>query len=216
MLARAAAALLLAMAVKAQEGTCPPTGLKPVAPFDLAAYVSEPWYVQKQAPNSYQPVDSLYCVRAKYGIVDPAASPVRVNVNNYSKRGSVSGTVRGGDLAAVVRGENEGRLAVGPSFLPDFLKGPYWVVHFDNDAGEAIITGGAPTVVDETTGLCRGAAGSIFNPNGNGEGLWLFTREKTPSSEAVEALTQKAKDLGLDPSVLVRVEQEGCVYPEDA
>jgi len=108
-----------------------------------------------------------------------------------------------------VRGNNKGELAVGPRFLPDFLKGPYWIVHYDSDAGEAIITGGAPTQTGEN-GLCKGARGSFFNPNGNGEGLWVFTREAVPSEDRVSALTGKARELGLDTSVLVRVPQDGC------
>lgn len=194
---------------------CPPPLVKPVEPFDLASYLGE-WYVQAQAPNSYQPVNTLYCVKATYSLEDGATTPQRIRVNNQARTGSVTGPSRGGlpgnndaFLQAIVRGNNKGELAVGPRFLPDFLKGPYWIVHYDSDAGEAIITGGAPTQTGEN-GLCKGARGSFFNPNGNGEGLWVFTREAMPSEDRVSALTGKVRELGLDPSVLVRVPQDGC------
>ena len=35
-------------------------------PFNLTAYAVHPWYVQQQQIISYQPLDTLYCVRASY------------------------------------------------------------------------------------------------------------------------------------------------------
>jgi len=78
-----------------------------------------------QAPNSYQPRNALYCVRAEYKRPD-ATSP-RVQVFNQARTGSVNGPLMAAMLSAVVRDESHGQLAVGPGFLPTFLYGPYWV-----------------------------------------------------------------------------------------
>merc|ERR1712087_233785 len=109
---------------------CPPPLVKPVEPFDLASYLGE-WYVQAQAPNSYQPVNTLYCVKATYSLEDGATTPQRIRVNNQARTGSVTGPSRGGlpgnndaFLQAIVRGNNKGELAVGPRFLPNWRKWP--------------------------------------------------------------------------------------------
>ncbi len=69
--------------------------------------------------TSYQPRESLFCVRAEYR---PSPNdPTRLLVFNQGKRGSVSGTSQAGAgflLNAVVKDESRGKLAVGPPFLP--------------------------------------------------------------------------------------------------
>jgi hypothetical protein len=57
----------------ASENTEPCPVITTVSDFSLAAYVeSHPWYVQEQQPNGYQPVESLFCVRASYAFEDDA------------------------------------------------------------------------------------------------------------------------------------------------
>merc|ERR1712216_265000 len=73
----------------------PPPLVKPVEPFDLASYLGE-WYVQAQAPNSYQPMGTLYCVKATYSLEDGATTPQRISVNNQARTGYVTGPTRGG------------------------------------------------------------------------------------------------------------------------
>jgi len=197
---------------------CPPEGYDSVLPFSLDAYVTDnatAWYVQQQQPISYQPLDSLYCVRARYTKLDNG----RIGVDNFARVGSVTGRAQnpgGFQLNAVVRDPAvESKLAVGPPFLPPTLYGPYWVVAagpYSPDDEEwtgtyewAIITGGPPNAESEN-GACIGT-GRFQN-----EGFWLFTREQVASEELVQELRTIAEGLGLDTSVLVPVEQEGCSY----
>jgi lipocalin len=71
------------------------------------------------------------------------------------------------------------------------------------------VTGGPPTA--PAAGGC-----AVFAPgsaNVNASGIWLFSR--TPVDPAGEAfLRERAAELGLDLSQLVKVEQEGCAYPQ--
>ena len=48
----------------------------------------------------------------------------------------------------------------------------------------------------------------------NGSGLWIFTREPTPSREVVEEARAAARDLGIDLSEMRAVTHEGCEYPD--
>lgn len=137
----------------------------------------------------------------------------RILVFNQGKRGSVTGALQGTDmlLNAVVRDESNGKLAVGPSFLPESLYGPYWVVATDaRPYTWAIISGGPPTLKG-ANGTCKTASRS-FDLNGNGEGFWLFFRTPTPDAAAVMTVRDVAAQLGYDLSVLLPVRQEGCTY----
>ena len=84
-----------------RTSTCPPIGFDSVADFDILAYASAPWYVQKQVrgkgaflptladtfsprtttlakvPVGYQPKEDLYCVRAIYKAIQPGNASVR-------------------------------------------------------------------------------------------------------------------------------------------
>ncbi|KAF5840325.1 hypothetical protein DUNSADRAFT_17169 [Dunaliella salina] len=126
------------------------------------------------------------------------------------------------------------KLVVGPAvLLPAFesspnLFGSYWVVAAGSSDGScsyledleecravaayewAIITGGPPSVATETgcrTGTPGASEEQFFG------GLWLFSREPQ-SPENKEIMMAKAEELGLDTSVLLEVEHEGCSYPE--
>ena len=138
----------------------------------------------------------------------------RILVFNQGKRGSVTGALQGTNmlLNAVVRDESNGKLAVGPSFLPDSLYGPDWVVATDSRPYTwAIISGGPPTLKG-ANGTCKTASRSFDLMNGNGEGLWLFFRTPTPDSAAVTAVRDIAAQMGYDLLVLLPVRQEGCTY----
>lgn len=62
--------------------------------------------------------------------------------------------------------------------------------------------------------LCHAlvAAGPTTPPAGNGEGLWLFTREQVVSAGTVAQLRSVAEGKGFDLSVLRPVPQAGCVF----
>ena len=199
--------------------SCPPEGYDSVSPFDLDKYVGDPWYVLQQLPISYQPLEELYCVRAQYaktearGIFKSRRGDAQVSVLNSASRGSVEGEPFTAELLAIVPDINDpSKLAVGPTFLPSILYGPYWVVAAgpsDTDRYEyAIVTGGPPTV--------EAADGCTTGTGINNSGFWLFSRTALPPNreELVEELRGIAEGLGLDTSVLVDVPQEGCTYPQ--
>jgi len=185
-------------------GTCPPEGYDSVPDFDLDAYIDGPWFVQQQIPVSYQPADSLFCVRAEYSRLDND----RILVQNSDATTTASEFFA---LNAVIPDQSDpSKLAVGPSFLPTGLYGPYWVVaagpfspsdpEWEGKYEWAIITGGAPDAQGEN-GTC------IFDGFVNGNGFWLFTREQEAAPEVVAELRSIAAGLGLDVSQLLVVDQ---------
>lgn len=201
-------------------------------PFDLKSYTAHPWYVQQQQVINYQPLDSLFCVRASYTLAEGGGS---VSVLNTANVGSVTGPAQNADmmrLRALVE-DTSGRtppskLLVGPSFLPRFVYGPYWVVavspseprgenwvRWDEDEPRegydwAVVSGGQPTIpsgLDD--GKCKNGGGT------NGSGLWLLTRDKVASEAVIAKMRAVVDRNGFDASVLNPVEQEGCTYPEE-
>ena len=160
----------------------------------------------------YQPVDTLFCVRAQYIPVDSSKPLNGVTVRNYANRGAVNGPVVGtsgagsgfpGRLVASVPNKNDpSKLSVGiaaPISNRPLFGGPYWVVAIAEDYSWAIVTGGAPRTATPE-GLCF--------PK---EGLWFFARSPVDVG-ATAQMQQRAEQLGLDTSVMVPVEQEGCSY----
>eukprot|EP01026_Neomeris_dumetosa_P010183 TRINITY_DN1375_c0_g1_i5.p1 TRINITY_DN1375_c0_g1~~TRINITY_DN1375_c0_g1_i5.p1 ORF type:complete len:246 (-),score=36.43 TRINITY_DN1375_c0_g1_i5:183-920(-) len=213
---------------------CPPPGFDAQKPFtidDLAEYISAPWYIQQQMPVSYQSVEDLYCVTAKYVPLDEKDLSQGVKVINYANEGKVNGPASGtsgaaGDnfplIAIVPKAEQASKLRVGISylrFINQITFGDYWIVATGSSANNtqyefdwAIISGGAPTRKTEE-GCATGYEWDFFRRfQTNGVGLWLFTREKVAPKETVDAMRAKAEELGFDTSVLVKVEQEGCLY----
>ena len=216
--------------------TCPPEGFDALNPFDFDEYISAAWYVAKQIPVAYQPVDSLYCVRAEYIPDDSFCflcnDKPRVVINNSASRGSTTGEQIGGDpsttFRGIVRNPDKDPAKVSVGFLPDLLvfDATYWVVAAGTYAelvpdtsrftlGEhydwAIVLGGAPKK-EGANGKCLPDPGLL-----NFNGFWLFVRTPDVSSEVVEAIEAYASDvLGLDTSVLMDVEQQGCTYPTSA
>ena len=207
----------------ARAARCPP--VPTASPFDLAAYVeSHPWYVQEQQPNAYQPLSSLFCVRAAYAWED--AAKTRVAVLNTANEGGVDGPMtneKKTKLRAVVPDETvPSKLAVGPFFAPIDSYGPYWVLAVkpsDAPRGEddpegprgydwAVVSGGQPNVPGGKK-TCRTRLTGV-----NGSGLWIFTRDPMPPSEVVEEAREAATDLGIDLSEMRAVTHEGCEYPE--
>ncbi|KAI8463193.1 MAG: hypothetical protein J3K34DRAFT_154459 [Monoraphidium minutum] len=195
--------------------TCPPPGFDSAAGFDLAAYVSAPWYPLQQMPIIYQPANQLYCVRAVYTPKDPANLAAGIKVLNTANEGSVTGPPISSDsnpaasLQAVPAGgagpTAASKLLVGPAFLPASLYGPYWVVAFAPDYSWAIVSGGAPT--QTLPGGCATLANSV-----NNSGFWLFSR-KPEDAAALAEMRSVAAGLGYDLSVLQDVAHAGCTYP---
>jgi lipocalin len=218
---------------------CPPPGYDAVKGLNLTEYVRAPWYIYSQMPNSYQPISSLYCVRAQYTLLDAQT----VEVRNYANAGAVNGPSSGTSGAAnatfslrarIPDPAQPAKLLVGPDFLPavEPLYGQYWVVAvgggpssinstaiatqgWSNEYSWAVVTGGPPHSVGQP-GTCyngcewyRGCLGSLIS---NGEGFWILTRAPVPTPGTIAAAEGAATALGLDMSKLVFVPQAGCMY----
>lgn len=69
---------------------CPPKQFDSVPNFNLAKFISAPWFVQAQTPLVYQPLNQLFCVRAKYVPLDPKNLSKGVRVCNYANTGAVN------------------------------------------------------------------------------------------------------------------------------
>ena len=135
-----------------------------VPDLDLSAYTTHAWYVQQQQVVRYQPLDAFYCVRAEYTLNDAGDE---VEVFNTARNGGVDGdptNAQGMKLRALVEDKDvsNSKLLVGPTFLPRFTYGPYWIVATSPDTPDpelgydwAIVSGGAPTrLTDQENGEC--------------------------------------------------------------
>jgi apolipoprotein D and lipocalin family protein len=84
----------------------------------------------------YQPLDTLYCVRASYTLErNGEGDVVSASILNTANEGSVGGPPQNADmmrLRALIADRSgatpPSKLLVGPTFLPRFLYGPYWIV----------------------------------------------------------------------------------------
>jgi lipocalin len=174
------------------------------------------WFVQAQQPTRYLREESNFCVTANYTILDSKT----IKVVNYANDKAVNGKSRGGELRAVIKDATvPSKLSVGPKFLPNFLKGPYWVVAtgpISEGTGLyswAVIVGGEPTFENKDTGKCYAGNTNPFNFNGNGEGMWIFSRKQVEDDAIVSSIKEiMDSELGLDVSVLNKVSQQGCLY----
>eukprot|EP00192_Tetraselmis_astigmatica_P018856 CAMPEP_0117677512 /NCGR_PEP_ID=MMETSP0804-20121206/16784_1 /TAXON_ID=1074897 /ORGANISM="Tetraselmis astigmatica, Strain CCMP880" /LENGTH=252 /DNA_ID=CAMNT_0005486799 /DNA_START=150 /DNA_END=908 /DNA_ORIENTATION=- len=203
------------------ETRCPPENFNSVGNFSVENYTASPWYVYSQMPTSEQPVEDLFCVTITYDMVAPDEFSVRRNGNSGSVNGPVTGEGVVSDLLARIPNlDNPSEFVVGGAFLPPirpFVKS-FWVVAVGSDYEWAVATAGMPSAVGDTPGTCyngcSGGFGGCRSLFSNGEGMWLLTREPTPTQEVVDDAQDAMEDLGLDLSKLVVVEQEGCMYEE--
>jgi len=183
---------------------CPPADFSTVQNFDLNSYVARRWYIQEQAAVKYLPESENYCVYADYSLGHHFWG-YEVTVHNHAEDVAESHAAHdsGKFLCAKVVDEASGKLKVAPCFLAPFLAGPYWVVDYDESAGYALISGGAPT--HETAGGCSTGTGT------NNAGLWIFTRQQTRNETLVTKVRGIAEAKGFDLSVLNVVQQPaGC------
>jgi hypothetical protein len=211
-----------------RNSVCPPDGFGALENFDVNSYVSARWYIQKQIPVSYQPLDEFYCVTADYSIDKRFCLfcnfGVVIAISNRARKNSVTGTPQGGPsrfFRGIVRRPNrkEAKVTVsafGAQFLP---RSNYWVVAAGTyqdvlqnitSTGTkyewAIITGGSPTK--------EGAKGKCLPDPGFADflGMWMFTRDAVPSAAVIAAIERYADSMGLDTTAWLPVKQEGCVY----
>lgn len=175
-----------------------------------------------QVPIVFQPANELYCVRAEYVPLDAANPLGGVLVKNYANRGKVNGPPVGTSGAAggssipgrfigvvpdpSVPSKLSVGFALGQSNTP-VMGAPYWVVAVGPQYEWAIITGGAPNTPGTNGCTTSGPMGSTL---GN-SGFWFFSR-KPVDPVGTAAMEAEATRLGLDTSVLLNVEQQGCTY----
>jgi lipocalin len=227
--------LLLLLLATAVDAACKP--VRTMAPFNVSWFVEHKWFVQAQQPIKYLPKNEIYCVTAEY----KQTSATSVDVHNYANSDRVNGKVSdsGGTLQAMIKDPAfPAKLQVGPKFLPHLLYGPYWVVasgHLARDLDPldhydwAIISGGQPSKVSENTcgagkyelfGQCvatsTGSGPGELCDNGEGinnSGLWVFSAtQEMAAGELKQLVEQYVVGNGIDPSVLLRVNQTGCAY----
>ncbi|KAJ3079520.1 hypothetical protein HK102_003728 [Quaeritorhiza haematococci] len=196
-----------------QSVTCPPPGFNSAPALNLEAFLGQ-WFVQSQLPTFYLPRGSNFCVYANY----TKTSDTSISIFNYANRGGVNQNAFSTNprLRGVIKNTAEpAKLSVGPSFLPSFFYGPYWVIETGDISPTtglyewALISGGQPRRKTDA-GKC--IANPRFNFFGNGQGLWIFTREQIAPKALVDSIKERATGLGLDVSLLDDVVQEGCLY----
>lgn len=138
---------------------CPPKNFTTVTDFNVEAYMGK-WFVQAQQPTSYLPFDNNFCVTANYTLLDSKT----IQVVNYANVGAINSNPKGIELRGIIKDPAvPSKLSVGPKFLPNFLKGPYWIVYTSDINKEtglydyAVIVGGSPTKENtETDGKYTG------------------------------------------------------------
>ena len=217
------------------EAACPPPGFDAVADLNLTAWAEAPWYPLAQMPLAYQDVDSFYCVRASYKLIDENTVQVQNTAQEADGTSTPSADSPFKFLRAVIRDLTEpAKLAVGPPALPPEAYGSYWVVAAgsavrdenvtdgvaytltdgpaDGPFDWGIVSGGAPKQSASGGGCVAGTPGGF-----NEAGLWLFSREPLEGDEAEamrEAIEAHAEGLGLGVGDLEPVQQGGsCEYP---
>lgn len=183
--------------------TCPT--VTPPTNFSLDSWITnnEPgnfsWYMHQMMPISYLPESNFYCVAARYEAGD------KVKVFNYLNVEKVNGETKSTNICGTVKNkEAPAELTVAPCFLPAFLGGPYWIVHYDEKSGLGLISGGQPTV--ETPNGCRTGTGV------NGSGLWIALRTQERNEDLIQRGRAILSDLGFDVTVLLNVNHKECKY----
>ena len=190
--------------------------------FDLDTYISAIWYSQQQRPTPFQPATLNYCTTAEYTELDGSQTGFdeAYTIKVFNTAQDIDGNVVTSDDEAQV-GPDPGplcglqempdtdpaKLLVGNCFVSPtqpFGAGPYWVLEYDEAAGYALISGGQPDIPTEN-GLCTYS--SPFS------GLWIFTRDFERNDTLIDEVRAMAVAQGIDPSIMLDVSQEDCVYP---
>lgn len=213
------------------QRTCPPEDFDAVEGLDLIKFTAAPWFSQQQIPLSFQPVDQLYCVRARYVLEDVADATKGIKMLYYANVGKVNGPAISTapnsthvELSGIIPDPEEAsKFVVAPTFVKQFLQrtlaqffvGDHWIVAVgpseDPRLGYswAIVSAGPPLTQGKDGCLTSIAFLGLF-PVHEG-GLWLLTRKPVDPENTV-FMRNVAKALGYDVSVIVDVAQSGCTY----
>ncbi len=200
---------------------CPPDGFDSLNEFDFEEFISARWYSIEQKEVLYQPLSQFYCVYADYELADFCPFCLgrpKITVFNSARKGSVTGEVRSVNFRAVVPfpRRHPARANVGPRFLPLGLSRStnYWVV----DAGsydDILVDEPRPSGVPYEWAIITTGRPNREGDDGNcytRGGMWIFARNSEPGPAVIEAVRNRATELGLDVSQLLPVEHVGCVY----
>lgn len=181
--------------------------------LNLTEYVKENWYIQRQQITPYLPLNSNYCVTARYSISNktvPFYKGKVINVYNNARLNSVNGSnlnSNNNTLCARINGKNS-KLLVAPCFLPNIFAGDYWIL-LAGPCGDnyqyAIVSGGQPNKKYKS-----GCSTSIKTINESG--LWILTRNQTVSDDLIEDMITFLVKNGITTSLLNKVEQKKCIY----
>lgn len=208
--------------------------------FDLDLYIEKSWYIQRQQINPYQGINDLYCTTATY---NERSQDDLIQILNIDNTDSVNGPqtelnpdclFNFGTLCA--RNINGGgQFTVSPCLfqltLP-FTAGPYWLVAlgeaYDGSPGYswAIVIAGQPMEeIEEVNGqtfcITPNDKGTVFlginlGPalEGNGQGLWLLSRNNVYNATEIAVQEAKLTELGIYTGYLKDVVHSGCSYPD--
>jgi len=185
--------------------TCPPEDFSTVEHFDLQRFISARWYVQQQMACALEPKDLFQCQYAEYTTMkDPSYWGFEIQGHDHIDM--PDGSAKDLHPCVKVVDAARGKLEVGTCVMPLALTGPYWVVLYNETAGYAAVSGGAPK--NAFPGGCRTGTGHVDS------GLWIFTR----AQQRDEALVREVRGLlaarGFDLDALLDVDQRGC--PDDS
>lgn len=233
-LAAGAVATQPAVSAASSNITCPPKGFDSVPNFDVQKYIAAPWFAIEQVPVPYQPLDSFYCVSARYTPINPKDLAQGIKVENFARNGSVTGPALGtsGPTSSAAfqlmalpwpaalpsaPSTRASKLLVGPKALITRMPpaaavaartaGPYWVVATGPSKDAKV---GYDWAIISGGAPSQQTAGGCMPPNGSG--LWLFSRSPSPSKDTVAAMRAEAMRIGFDLSQLRPVAHAGCKY----
>lgn len=223
-------AMLACCVVQATSTECP--SIEVQESFNITEYLRASWYVQKQQVNGYQRPNSLNCVVATYnetyrgtpgsvpffgGTVFTVYNDCRLEGNH----GPVCNNFTSPDfkpsfaipLCARVRDPSQpAKLSVAPCVLPNLLSGDYWVAAAGPSSDNyqyAVVIAGQPTI--KRSDGCT-TPDTCTNPAQFSCGLWLFTREATPSPKVMAQVEAAAQNKGISLELLRTIDHKGCSY----
>lgn len=195
------------------ESSCP--NVSTVDNFNLTEYVRDRWYIQRQQVTNYLPIETNYCVSARYSISNkkvPFYQGTVLNVYNQANMDGVNGTninKNNFTLCARIPDSNvSSKLLVAPCFLPNIFAGDYWVIDAgpsSNNYQYAIVSGGQPTIQLKD--------GCTTSTNGtNDSGFWFFTRQQNVNNTLINLMNTLAREKGFSLMLMNNVTQKGCIY----
>ena len=177
--------------------------LNSVEDFDSEDFFSRPYFAQfVQEGEQFNTADSLNCVVNDNILRDDLPLGYTIGANNFAlfDNGEISGVTDIDPilLCLVPTPANPSKFLSNVCFVPPFLGIDLWVVA--NEPDYVIFTSGQTTL---NTGN-----GCINDLSGFDAGVIIGTPETFPSQATLDAAFAKARELGIDPDALVRVDQD--------